>query len=88
MDAKSGRVPLEEFDFLGAVLPRSPGSVDEVFDPLRRLSLLDFLDLMGDIREQSFRLAAAQKVAPATPSRIDLGRESTINRQVALAGQS
>jgi hypothetical protein len=70
-----------EFDFLGAFLPKNPGSVAEVFEPLCRLSLLGFLRLMGDIRQHSIGLATAENAAPATPSRIDLGRESAINPQ-------
>jgi tetratricopeptide (TPR) repeat protein len=70
---------MTDLEFLGEFLPKHAARLDDLFEPLRRLSVNDFLALMERIRKTGADLARLQKREAATPVRVILGKESELN---------
>jgi tetratricopeptide (TPR) repeat protein len=70
---------IHEFDFLSEWIHPAASSLEELLEPVRRLSLDQFLTLVETLRRTGERVAELERAGPGTPPRIILGRESELN---------
>ena len=70
---------IREFDYLEELLPENSDSLEELLDPVRRLSLDQFLTLIETLCRTGKRVGELQGAEPPTPERVFIGRESELN---------